>query len=369
VQVFRVALTGDFLDESGSVAYGDVGLGRLGSRPYVRWHFVTDLAPRPEDPAYWSRLYSLEVAPDHIRDVDGLVVLRPWVKRRTFAAGAGDLVVIGRSGAGYDKIDLAACTEHGVAVFNAPMALNHPTASAALLLMLALAKRLPDQERVVREGRWDRQAAVMGGELQGRTLGIVGLGHTGRELARLVTPFAMRLLAYSPHADPEQARALGVELRPLEEVLRQSDFLSLHCRLTDATRRLIGAPELALMKPTAYFINVGRGELVDEPTLVAALRDRRIAGAGLDVFEVEPLPREHLLLQLDNVILTPHWLASTSDVWLATGREMAEGMLRAARGERPENIVNPEVLQGTEFRRKLGRFAENARHPGGGADD
>ena len=229
---FRIALTGDFLDESGAVAYGDIGLDRLASRPFLRWHFITDLAPKPGDPGYWSRLYSLEVTPDHIQGVDGLVVLRPWVKRSTFAAGAADLVVIGRSGAGYDKIDLAACTEHGVAVFNAPMALNHSTASSALLFMLALAKRLPDQERIVRQGRWDRQAAVMGSEIQGRTLGIVGLGHSGRELVRLVAPFDMRILAFSPHADPAVAQSLGVHLTSLDEVLRESDFVSLHCRLT-----------------------------------------------------------------------------------------------------------------------------------------
>ena len=139
---FRVALTGDFLDESGAVAYGDVGLERLASQPFVHWHFIADLGPKHGDASYWARLYSLEVSPDHIRGVDGLVVLRPWVKRSTFADGAADLVVIGRSGAGYDKIDLDACTEHGVAVFNAPMALNHSTASSALLFMLALAKRL-----------------------------------------------------------------------------------------------------------------------------------------------------------------------------------------------------------------------------------
>ncbi len=359
LQVFRIALTGDFLDESGAVAYGDISLGRLKVCAHVRHHFLTDLAPKPGDSAYWSRLYSLEIAPDHIRDVDGLVVLRPRVKRSTFADGAENLVVIGRSGAGYDKIDLAVCTEQGVAVFNAPMALNHSTASSALLFMLALAKRLPDQERVVRSGRWDRQAAVLGGEIQGRTLGIIGLGHSGRELARLVGPFDMRLLAYSPHADPTEAQSLGVRLTTLDEVLRTSDLLSLHCRLTDATRGLIGASQLALMKPTAYFINVGRGELVDQPALAAALRDRRLAGAGLDVFEVEPLPLDDPLLALDNVILTPHWSASTSDVWKATGQAMADGMLRAAGGDVPENIVNPEVLDRPEFRRKLSRFEQN----------
>lgn len=358
---FRVALTGDFLDESGSVAYGDIRLDRLGSHPSLRWHFLEDLAPRPGDPSYWSHLYSLEVTPDHIRSIDGLVVLRPRVKRSTFAEGAGDLVVIGRSGAGYDKIDLGACTEHGVAVFNAPNALDHSTASAALLFMLALAKRLPEQERITRAGRWDLQASAMGGELRGRTLGIVGLGHSGRELTRLVAPFAMRVLAYSPHADPAEAEALGVRLTSLEEVLRESDFLSLHCRLTDATRRMIGAGQLALMKPSAYFINVGRGELVDQPALASALRERRIAGAGLDVFEVEPPPADDPLLRLDNVIATPHWLASTSDVWAATGLAMAEGMLRAASGLVPESVVNPEVLDRPAFREKLARFAEDDR--------
>jgi phosphoglycerate dehydrogenase-like enzyme len=360
MRVFRVALTGDFLDETGAAAYGDIGLHRLANRPYIRPHFVTDLAPRPDDPGYWSRLYSLEIKPDHIKDVDGLVVLRPWVKRSAFGGGAEDLVVIGRSGAGYDKIDLSACNEQGVAVFNAPLALNHSTASSALLFILALAKRLPDQDRIVREGRWDRQAAVMGKEIEGRTLGIVGLGHSGRELARLVAPFAMPIIAFSPHADPAGARSLGVRLTSLEEVLCESDFLSLHCRLTTTTRRLIGAAQLAMMKPDAYFINVARGELVDQQALVAALRDRRIAGAGLDVFEVEPLPAEDPLIGLDNVILTPHWSASTSDVWSATGQAMAEGMLCAACGKLPDNIVNPEVLDQPEFVRKLSRFAENA---------
>jgi phosphoglycerate dehydrogenase-like enzyme len=363
---FRIAFTGDFLDESGAVAYGDIGLDRLASRPSVRWHFIDGLSPKRGDPGYWARLYSLEITPDHIKGVDGLVVLRPWVKRSTFSEGAADLVVIGRSGAGYDKIDLEACTEHGVAVFNAPMALNHSTASSALLFMLALAKRLPDQERITRRGRWDQQAAVMGSEIQGRTLGIVGLGHSGRELAHLVAPFSMRILAFSPHADPAAAAALDVRLTSLEEVLRESDFVSLHCRLTGETRGLIGAAQVTLMKPGAYFINVGRGELVDQQALAKALHDRRIAGAGLDVFEVEPLPLDDPLLALDNVILTPHWSASTTDVWRATGAAMAEGMLTAACGERPENVVNPDVFEQAAFREKLSRFAQKGLPAGSG---
>jgi phosphoglycerate dehydrogenase-like enzyme len=356
VRDFCMAFTGDFLDESGEIAYGDIGLGRLASQPRMRWHFITELAPRPGDRSYWAQLYSLQVTPDHIKNIDGLVVLRPWITLATFLDGAADLVVIGRSGAGYDKIDLQACTDHAVAVFNAPMALNHSTASSALLFMLALAKRLRDQERITRAGRWDQQAAVMGSEIQGRTLGIIGLGHTGRELARLVAPFEMRVVAFSPHADPAVADSLGVRLTSLDALLGEADFVSLHCRLTMETRGMIGASQLALLKRTAYFINVGRGELVDQQALVAALVDRRIAGAGLDVFAVDPLPADDPLVGLENVILTPHWSASTSDVWRATGEAMVAGMLRVAGGECPDNIVNPEVLARPMFHEKLAKF-------------
>ncbi len=356
MRTFRLALTGDFLDEAGQPGYGDLGLPLLDPDPAIRYHFLRDQAPTPDDASYWERYYSLSVEPEHIAGVDGLIVLRPWVKRSTFARGAADLVVIGRSGAGYDKIDVAACTEHDVALFNAPVGLHHATASAALLLLLALAKRLHAQERVARRGSWREQAAVMGSEIQGRTLGIIGLGNSGRELARLVGPFGMNLLAYSPHADPQQAAALGVRLVPLEELLRESDFVSLHSRLTSANKHLLAAPQLALMKPTAFLVNVSRGELIDQPALVEALRERRLAGAGLDVFETEPLPAEDPLTRLDNVILTPHWLASTTDVWRATGRAMAEGMLRAASGRVPEHVVNREVLDRPGFRAKLARF-------------
>lgn len=357
MRTFRVGYTGDFLDETGRSACGDIGLGRYDGHDNMRYHFLEDLAPKPGDPTYWTRLSALTVTPEHIRTIEGLVVLRPWVKRSTFAEGAESLVVLGRSGAGYDKIDLDACTENGVAVFNAPQALNHPTASAALLLMLALAKRLREQEAISRAGRWDRQAAVMGCELRGRTLGIIGLGHTGRELARLVGPFGMRVVACSPHANPAEAAALGVRLTTLDEVLSTADFLSLHCRLTDATRGLLGAAEMARMKPSAYLVNVGRGELIDQSALVEALRARRIAGAGLDVFATEPIPPDDPLLSLDNVIATPHWLASTRDAWRAAGEAMAEGMMAAAQGRAPENIVNPVVLNQPSFRAKLDQFA------------
>ena len=363
MRTFRVALTGDFLKADGSSAYGDIRLDLLERAPFIRYGFVKDHAPRPDDPGYWNRLYSLEVAPEHIADIDGLVVLRPWIKRSAFARGAARLVAIGRSGAGYDKIDVAACTDNDVALFNAPHALNHSTASTALLFMLALSKKLFAQDRITREGRWDLQPAVMGAELTGRTLGIVGLGHSGRELARLAAPFSMHILAYSPHADPAEAEAAGVRLAPLDEVMSVSDFVSIHARLSADTRGLIGAKELARMKPTAYLINIARGEIVDQHALVDALRSNRIAGAGLDVFAVEPLPLDDPLITIENVILTPHWSPATTDIWRATGLAMSTGMLHVARGEEPQNVINPEVLKRPGFQAKLARFSENQAVP------
>jgi phosphoglycerate dehydrogenase-like enzyme len=358
VKVFRIGFSGDFLNEEGRSAYGDIGLSRLDGLPHVQYRFLAEHVPR-SDPGYWERFYSMEVTAEHIKEVDGLVVLRPWVKANVFTDGAPNLLVIGRSGAGYDKIDVDACTANDVALFNAPHALNHSTASSALMFMLALAKRLLPQERITRSGRWELQASVLGHELLHRTLGIIGLGHSGRELVRLVTPFHMRVIAFSPHADPVQAAALGVKLIPLDHLLRQADFVSVHARLSQQTRGMIGTSELALMKPGAYFVNVARGELVDQAALVDALANRRIAGAALDVFEEEPLPAYSPLTRLDNVIVTPHWSASTADVWQATGKAMVDGMLRAACGELPEYVVNPEVLAHPAFQQKLARFAVN----------
>lgn len=357
MQTFRLALTGDYLNEDGALVSGDIGLSLLDNHPHIQHHFIKALAPSREDPGYWQRFYSLEVAPDHIRNVDGLVVLRPWVKPSTFAEGAETLTVIGRAGVGYDKIDVAACTANDVLLFNAPESLTHSTASSALMFILALAKRLPLQERLVRTGRWDLQSQAIGIELQRRTLGIIGLGRTGRELARLVAPFEMRVLAYSPSADSVQAEQLGIELVSMERLMSESDFVSVHSNLTPDKHKMIRAEHFALMKPTAYFVNVARGELVDQAALVHVLQEKRIAGAGLDVFEHEPLPITDPLVALDNVILTPHWSPATYDIKLLVAEVIFGGMIRVSRGQLPENILNPAVLDRSLFQQKLARFA------------
>lgn len=361
---FKLFFTGDYLDETGAVKYGDIGLDSLGRSGYVETGFLLDQKPAPGDSTYLERLYSLQVNPEHVAQANGIVIFRPWVKASAFANGAENLVVLARAGAGYDKIDISACTDNDVVLFNAPDTLTHSTASAAFTLMIALAKKLPQQERLVRTGRWDRQAEFLGDDLIGKTLGIIGLGKTGVELARLVAPFHMNLLAYSPSADPLQAEALGVELVDLDVLMRASDFVSLHCRLEDRTRGMLGERELGLLKPTAYLVNIARGELIDEEALIRALQQKRIAGAGLDVFETEPLPVSSPLLELDNVILTPHWLPSTHRAACATRDLMVQNVLRVARGLVPQNVVNPEVLRQPGFRAKLARFAANQQESG-----
>jgi len=358
---FRVSYTGDYLNEAGQPVIADLAFD-LYAGTAVQTDFLRRQSPKPGDTAYWERLYSLELQPEDVRGTEGIVIFRPWVKAASFAAGADDLVVIGRAGAGYDKIDLAACTAADVAVFNAPDTLTHATASSAFVLMIALAKRLTEQERLVRTARWDLQPEVMGVDLPGKVLGIVGLGASGRELARLAAPWGMTIIAYSPRASAEEAAALGVTLVPgLDDIFARSDFVSLHNRLDASTRGLIGARHFALMKPTAYFINVARGEIVDEAALIEALRHRRIAGAGLDVFEHEPLPAGHPLIALDNAILTPHWLPSTRDAARLTMATMSHGMLRASEGRVPDNVLNRDVLERPGFRDKLARFAGNRR--------
>lgn len=342
---FQVAFTRDFLDESGELAYGDIGLQILDESPLVSYRFHDS--------------YAQTVIPAQIADTDGLVIIYPHITQETFAQGAERLVFIGRCGVGYDRIDLEACTENDVALLNAPDAIRTPTAAGSLMFMLALSKRLTAMDKIVRKGRWDEVGKLRGVELNDRTLGIVGLGNSGRELARLVAPFAMRLLAYSPHAAPEQAKALNVELVSLQTLLREADFICLHCRLTPETEGLIGDKELALMKHSAYLINMARGPIINHKALVRALQEKQIAGAALDVFYTEPLPAEDPITELDNVILAPHQTAGTLDVYYNAGATNCRAMIQAARGELPPHIVNRDVIDRRGFQAKLARFQEN----------
>jgi phosphoglycerate dehydrogenase-like enzyme len=345
-KTFRVAFTRDYLNDSGEVAYGDLGLSRLDESPQVEYHFLDE--------------YRDPVTPEQIKSVDALSIIYPHVTQETFAEGAERLTVVGRCGAGYDRIDLEACTAAGVALVNAPNALRFPAASAALMFILVLSKRLWELDRLVRRGRWDLRSEVMGIELRGRTLGIVGLGSIGRELVKLVAPMAMHVLAHDPYADSGEADAIGVTMVSLDKLLRESDFVSLHCPLTEETRGLIGTSELASMKRTAYLINMARGPVVDHQALAVALANGRIAGAGLDVFCEEPLPADDPLTEMENVVLSPHWAAGTLDVFHDAVVSNVSCFLQVFRGEVPDHVVNTDVIDHPVFQDKLARFRSDA---------
>ncbi len=358
---FTVSYTGDFCDEN-QCPIGDLATELLDPLPWLRYDFLRDLGPSPGDEAFRERLYELEINSEHIRSKNALIICRPYLRESVFVDGAEDFVAVGRAGIGVDKLDIDACTANDVVVFNAPHGLVHSTASAALLFILALAKKLPTHDRIVRTGRWDLQKDAVGDDLTGMCLGIVGLGNTGRELARLVTPFAMEVISFSPHADPNEARRLDVELVPtLNELLVRADYVSLHNRLTKETRKMMGREQFARMKPTAHFINVARGEQVDQSALADALRNQSIAGAALDVYEAEPLPLGDPLLSLDNVILTPHWIPTTHRSGRLTMESVVRGIIRVSQGEVPESVLNREVLTRPGFVQKLERYGENGK--------
>jgi phosphoglycerate dehydrogenase-like enzyme len=269
------------------------------------------------------------------------------------------LTLIARYGVGYDAVDLAAATRAGVLVTITRGAADRPVAEGALTLILALGHRLVALDARVRSGRWRSTDRTPSTELRDRTIGIVGFGGIGRELARLLQPFgAAAILAADPQPDHGAARALGVEIVDLDTLLRASDVLSIHCHLTPATRGLIGRRELGLMKPTALLVNTARGPIVDQEALTEALRDGRLRGAALDVFREEPLPLDDPLIRLENVILTPHAISVTEELHRDYHRACVRSLLAVKAGRVPEHVVNPAVLGTPQLEEKLARLRE-----------
>ena len=338
---FRVGVTRDFLKPDGSLGFGDIGLALLDAEPRVEWEFMA------EDVT--------ELRAEQVRDYDAIIVLSPQVSHDTLAR-AERLAVVARFGVGYDTVDVAACTEAGVILVITPDGVRRPVAHATLAFILALSTRMFQKDRITRAGRWDDRFDHTGIGLTGRTLGLVGLGNIGSDVINLARPFGMRHIAFDPYTTPEAAAAIGVELTDLDTVLRTADFVSIHCPLTDETRGLIDAERLALMKPTAYLINTARGPIVDQRALTETLQAGRIAGAGLDVFEREPIDPHDPLLLLDNIIVAPHALCFTDEVALGNGSSAIRSILAVARGEVPRNIVNREAVETPLFQAKLARY-------------
>ncbi len=257
------------------------------------------------------------------------------------------LRVIARAGVGVDNIDVGAATRRGIAVVNTPTGNTISAAEHTMGMMLAAARKIPAADAAIKNGGWPKKESV-GRQLYGKTLGIVGLGKIGQEVARRARAFEMRLVAADPFVNEDRAREQGVELLGLNQLLAQSDFVTLHAALTDDSRQMIGADEIRLMKPEATLINCARGGLVDEEALANALIQGRLAAASLDVFENEPTP-DPTLIGLPGVVATPHVAASTEEAQAHVGREAAQQVLAVLAGQRPRWPVNVPALGGDEL--------------------
>jgi phosphoglycerate dehydrogenase-like enzyme len=336
----RVAFTRSFFAADGSAAYPGYEIESLRCDPRVEVSRLDNGERlRPEE------LTGLDVLVTAVGEAELTAESLPEDNR---------LALIARAGAGFDDIDVAACSARAVALVNAADAVRRPTAVAALTLILALATRLLDKHRITREGpaAWDRIQDYLSLDLRGKTLGVVGLGNIGRELIALARPLDLRVVGHDPYLTPEAAAGLDIELLELEALLARADVVSLHCLLTDETRHLIDGRRLALMKPTAFLVNAARGGVIDQAALIDCLRARRIAGAGLDVSEPEPLPADHPLLGLDNVVFGAHALCWTESLSADTAAANIAAIQALLDGRPIRGLVDRAVLDDAAWRRK-----------------
>jgi phosphoglycerate dehydrogenase-like enzyme len=344
---FRVALSADFLTEERQLIFPDIGLSLLESDPAIDYKFVAD--------------YRAEYVPEQLADIDVLISLKPKVTAASLE-GISQLCAVGRCGVGYDNVDLAACTEHDVAVYITPAGVVRPIASSIVVMVLALSHNLVLKDRMMRAGQWVESTRRLGREPRGRTVGTVGMGNIASEAIRLLRSFDVgRFLAFDPYVTPARSAELGVELTSLDDLMRQSDYVLVNCPYTPSTRHLIGGREIGLMKPTAFLINTARGAIIDQEALIHALEARIIAGAGLDVFEKEPIETDSPLLKMENVILTSHSIGWTEELFRDMGRIDCKGAIAISQGKLPASVVNKDVLERPGFQQKLRKYAERRK--------
>jgi phosphoglycerate dehydrogenase-like enzyme len=346
--LFRLACTRNLFDEAGLPAF-DFGLDILEGRSDIHWEAL------PGD--------TRELTAEDLAPYDALLIEEPTRLTRASLEGADRLRVVARFGVGYDNVDVAACTDHGVVVTLTPDGVRRPMAAAAITLVLALSQHLLHRERLTREGRWSDRGRYSGVGLRGRTIGLVGFGNIGHEVAALVRPFDMRILVADPYVEAEDAAGAGCTLTSLESLLQESDFVVVLCALTESTRHLIDRERLRLMKPSAFLVNVARGPIVDQEALVEALNANWIQGAGLDVFEIEPIPAGDPLLDLESVIVTGHSLGWTDQCLRDCGLSALQSVIDVAEGRVPTHVLNRDALDhprlaslsGTPSARKAGQ--------------
>lgn len=314
---------------------------------------------------------TMEQLAEQIGEYDALVIRsRSRVTRETLA-NPGKLKIIGRAGAGVDNVDVEAATERGVIVMNTPGGNTISTAEHTISMMLSLARRIPFADRTMHDGKWEK-SGIMGVEMFEKTLGILGVGKIGREVATRMRAFGMDVMVYDPFLTQEAAQQMGVTVADVDTIIEKADMLTVHCPLNNETRGLVNAARLAKMKPTALVVNCARGGIIDEEALIEALKSKKIAGAALDVFSQEPLPADHPFRTLPNVVLTPHLAASTTEAQEKVSRDIAiqifdaftEGMIR--------NAVNAPSMDGKTYEKlrpvldlaeRLGKFLAQFAKP------
>ena len=335
--VFRVGISPDFyVDAKG---HFEAALEeKLGNQSGI------ECVPMPPQPGNTA-------TPEALNQFDAILSLAMRITAESLR-GVDRLALVARWGVGYDMLDVPALTAAGVALAITPNAVKRPVAEAILTLILALSKNLPDLDRTVRAGKWRGNLPRLGACLAGKVLGSIGCGNIAQELFRIAASLGFaRFIA----CDPYVTKCVGVDMVTLEDVLRQSDYVTVNTLLNESTRGMIGEQQFRLMKPTAYFINTARGPIVDQRALTEALQQKRIAGAGIDVFEKEPVDPHDPLLTLDKVIVSPHALAWTEEIARDNTLEACGHILSVSRGEPPAALVNRAVLANPQFQRKLKR--------------
>lgn len=329
---FKVGVFSDLRNSRGEPIFGRKPLEVL-NQPGLEWEWIEGDYP--------------EITPEIAAKYDALHINLQRVTEASVSRPDRRVKIIARNGVGYDTVDVAACTRNGVLVTNTPLAVRRPVAVAALTLVFALAGRLFEKDELVRTNRWNDRNDFMGYGLTTRTLGIVGAGSIGQEIIRLARPFFGRIIATDPYVDAGAIKELGAELLPFDDVMRQSDFVVVCCLLSSETRHLINARAFSLMKRTAFFVNVGRGPIHNEAALVEALQTGQIAGAALDVTEIEPLPPDSPLIRLKNTILTPHALCWTDECFEDIATTALTSIVDVMNGRRPKHLVNPDAWEGS----------------------
>jgi phosphoglycerate dehydrogenase-like enzyme len=341
MEKLKVGLTRDLLNPDGEPSFGREALGLLDRCPSLDWEWI------PES--------IREITPDIAARYDAIHINGPRVTRESITRGDRKVKLFARHGVGYDSVDVAACTERGILVTNAPLGVRRPVAVMTMTFVLALSQKLMLKQTLARENRWSERQQNLGDGLVGRTLGVIGAGSIGREILRLARPFNLELLAADPHVDPLEIELLGARPVALDALLRDADYVAVACLLNAATHHLIDARALALMKPSAYFINVARGPIVDEQALIAALQSGAIAGAGLDVFEQEPPAPDNPLLAMDNVIATPHSLCWTDQCFGGLGASAIQSIVDLAERRVPMYVVDRKALDHPDASRWFAR--------------